>query len=80
MILIMISICIYLNFNLNIIQGEILHDSNNLPFVHGGPLHDFMTGGRGLSLQAIPAGFFVPYQTHWRIRYFTPCVPHVALH
>lgn len=48
--------------------------------IQGGPLHGFITDGRGKSLHASPAGRFVPFQTHVKIRYFKPSFPHSALH
>lgn len=53
----------------------------NLPAeLQGGPIQVFITGGRIISLHAVPAGFFVPYQTHCKIRYFTPFISQPALH
>ena len=44
------------------------------------PLQGFITGGRGISLQALPAGFFVPNHTHCKILYFIPSSLHDAVH
>lgn len=52
----------------------------DLHWVHGNPLHTFMTEGLGWSRQALPAGFFVPYHTHCRMRYLMPCVSQGAAH
>lgn len=43
-----------------------------LPSAQLTPRHVLITAGLGKSLQAVPAGFFVPYQTHCNILYFTP--------
>lgn len=48
--------------------------------MHVEPLQGFITAGRGCSLHALPAGRFVPNQTHCNIRYFIPWPPQVALH
>lgn len=46
----------------------------------GGPLQVFKTGGRGMSLHAVPAGLRVPYHTHCRILCLTPWALHAAEH
>lgn len=51
-----------------------------LSVAHGGPLQVFITAGRGSSLHAKPAGFFVPFQTHCKILYLTPCESQAVEH
>lgn len=81
---------IIIKFQLHSITFNYIHSSilnfkyncNILPGVwgHGGPLHVFITGGRGISLHALPAGFLVPYQTHCKILYLIPSSSHDAVH
>ena len=72
--------CIYKTNNWPKQQQHLHKYLGDLQWVHGNPLHTFMTEGLGWSLQALPAGFFVPYHTHCRIRYLMPCVSQGAAH
>lgn len=48
--------------------------------IQGSALHAFMTAGRGSDSQPLPAGLFVPCQTHFNSRCLIPCPPHGAIH